>query len=264
MRTHKIVHISDIHEPFRHQETIEHLIENHGDADHLVIGGDWFDSYCLSTFGKAEHIDLMTEYNAAVETRDRFLKTFPRITVFGGNHDFRWQRQVKSNASLGARKFLVDDMLRRLCRGDTYNEETKEWTQGQGFSNLKLMVTPDKDISWFWFDPETKILYAHSERFVKATNGVAQATMDFFVKKGYYPQAVVVGHVHRLNISYLPHCIMIESGCACKDLDYAKMHPKLQYTEQSTGYAVITVGEDMKIIPDMTHLEATYQIVRKG
>lgn len=249
----KIVIISDLHAHYVNWDYLRHLVENHAEnTDRLVVGGDIYDGFGISRYARGNFLPLLREHEEVIKIFDYLSEHFPQIDVIGGNHDFRWERNVVSQIPMEARPFAGEPLLVRACRRDIWDQKEGEWIRGNGYPNINLIMY-DKKVSWFW---EYKgILVAHAERFQKKPGGVGEETIKFFRRKlGINPKVVVNNHTHRLYMLYYPDVILIESGCMCNEAEYADMNPSLKYSEQMNGYVVVTL-EDDKVSTQYTYLE---------
>ncbi len=231
--TKKIVSISDLHVPFTNIEYLEEVFTKHRGADKLIINGDLFDCYSISSYGKANIIHLVDEYVLATKIVDKACKLFDEVEIIEGNHDEREDRYKKEiNPEL---KFLLSKpLLQRVADGDRYNPATKKWTTVTN-SNLSFCQS--------WFSMTGKAMFAHPSKYRKHEATVSFDTYEYFQKKGYVMDCVVVGHVHRLNVAYTNRALLIEQGCLCDDMDYANS-PRMSYSGQVNGYAVIYQDEN--------------------
>lgn len=254
----KIVVTSDWHGHLYNKAALDHLIAEHAaNTDILVIGGDFTDGYSISSYLKGKRVDLLDEYRACSELLEILSFHFKRVVMFGGNHDFRWERQVVSQVPIEARAFIGEPLLKRLVKKDVYKDAN--WIPGDGYENVELILDDEGQIAWWW--NYKSLLCAHSEKYLTGAGVVAEKTETFFRRKlGLSPQVVVCAHTHRLNIRYTPSCIYIEGGCMCVEGDYGKMHPALKYSEQRCGYTVVTMI-DGKVSPSLTYLEAIEDLV---
>lgn len=252
----KVIVVSDLHAHLCNFDHLNHLVETHAhDTDILVLGGDIFDGYGISRFLKHDYVPLLDEYDAVIEILDYLCDNFKRIVVIGGNHDFRWERTVVSQAPIEARAFIGEPFLKRACRRDEFIKG--EWVIGEGYKNIELM-TYNNSIAWFWH--YKGILVAHAEKYSQTPGKIGQATAEFFRKKmGIEPKVVINNHTHRLFMLYYPHMIYVESGCMCKEADYADMNPALKYSEQVNGYVVVVLKDD-EVMPQYTYIECLQEL----
>ena len=247
----KIVIISDLHSKYCNFEYLKHLVENHAEnTDLLVIGGHVYDAYGISRYIRHKYYDLLSEHKDVIKIFDYLSRHFRKIIVTGGNHDFRWERNIVSQVPLEARAFIGEPLLVRAARRDIWNGY--DWIRGNGYPNIELNML-DRQVSWYWY--YKGILVSHAERYAKSPGAVGEATANFFRRKlGLDPKVVVNNHTHRLFMLYYPNIILAESGCMCNEAEYALMDPALKYSEQMNGYVVVTLKDDV-VVPELTYIE---------
>jgi len=131
----KILCLSDAHIPFDRDDLIHQAVEDHKDADILVINGDWLDLHAVSTWPKDKAVVLRKEYDIAIEYMKLFSKTFPRVVVTRGNHEFRLNRYFHSNIDPSVSFMVNKEILNRITNGEVYDEDGNI-TVKHDFSNI--------------------------------------------------------------------------------------------------------------------------------
>jgi predicted phosphodiesterase len=239
----KIVWICDLHVPFHKTKEIMNIFYQHNGADYLVVGGDLLDCHSLSVFPKHKHVSLEHEYQLAYELITKAAGYFSKVILIGGNHEARFDRNVKMNAPIDSRFLLGKPLLQRIADREKLIEGT---IITQNFpKNISTITTERGETQWYYQIGKT--LFAHPEKYTKASGSVALATYEFFIRKNIRDlDCVVVGHVHRLNCLYHPDVLLIEGGSLCQEMSYT-WHPKIRYPSQTNGYAVLYQKADGSI-----------------
>ena len=227
----KILCISDFHIPFDREDLIMEIINQHQDADILVVNGDIMDLHAVSTWPKERDIVLKKEYDIAMEYMKVFSKKFPQVVVTRGNHEVRLSRYFNSCIS-GSVSFLVNkDILSRLCSGEVYNH------------NGEIIKTYDFDNIHYegglegWFVKIGKTIFAHPKEFSKVEAKTVMLGNIYFMEREDI-DCIVIGHTH--NQAFVPsrNKLCIESGCLCCPMDYEKQGT-FKYHAMTLGYTVL-------------------------
>jgi predicted phosphodiesterase len=236
----EIVWLGDIHVPFHKIEEIEQIIEEHEGAYMCVIGGDFFDAAGISSFRKNKFVPLLEEYVICSELLDIIAQKFKWVLLIQGNHEARWERQVLSKMHLEAMG-MAPGLLKRLANGDRYDPEEKEWYNIGKMENVLCPMGRDGQVNWFF--QVGKTIFCHPEKHSKIYGRPVQYAEEFFYKQGFDFDSIVMGHTHKLVQIWSKTCMMIEAGCLREEASYG-MNPKLSYTPQTIGYAVIYQDKD--------------------
>jgi len=231
----KILSISDLHLPFCDMSQAKDVILANTDAEDLIINGDLFDSYQISTFSKERHIPFLEEYLMATELIDFCAEHFKRVILVDGNHEVgRFQVEIgKLEPSL---RFLQKTSpMAYLAHGDRFSK-TGTHIGAEPRDNV-IYAGDVSDESW-----NIKIgncLFAHRIRGYKS-GPMANIThmADYFIKAGKSFQCLVAGHSHHAGTAPYLGRLLIDQGCLCQPQGYANSGGCASYPIDA-GYAVV-------------------------
>jgi len=229
--TRKILCISDLHIPFDRDDLVYKIIQDHKDADILVVNGDLLDLYAVSTWPKERSIILRKEYDIAMEYMKVFSRTFKNVVFTRGNHEYRLNRYFHSNISPSVSFMVSKEILSRLVRGEVYDEEGNVVTQ-HAFNNIHYDSGPEA-----WFVKIGKAMFIHPTSFSRVEGKTVISGQEYFMERTDI-QAVVLSHTHQQVQIPSRNKMCIETGCLCCPMDYEKQG-KLQYKAMTLGYTVI-------------------------
>ena len=233
----KILCLSDFHIPFDLEDLVHDAVKKHKDADVLVINGDLLDLYAISTWPKEKAIVLRKEYDIAMEYMKIFSKTFPRVILTQGNHEFRLNRYFHSNVSPSISFLVNKEILGRIANGEVYDTDGNI-VKTLNFENVRYDGGPEA-----WFFQIGRTMFLHPKSFSSVSGKTSVQAWNYF-KDREDIDSVVVAHTHHLSKVIAPgDRLCIEQGCLCAPMDYSKQG-KLSYTPQSQGYAVIYQDEE--------------------
>ena len=118
-KSRKIISFSDLHIPFFLWEDMKAALDEHKDADIVVLNGDILDAYMFSTFSKSKNIAAIKEYKAAFDLVLYLSNNFPMVVLVSGNHDYRTTRAIKnSGLSSDIMSVYRPDLLSRIANGE--------------------------------------------------------------------------------------------------------------------------------------------------
>jgi predicted phosphodiesterase len=223
----KILCISDLHFPFHDEALLAQALSDHSDADILMINGDVFDAYSLSSFQKEFNKNVMEEELAL--SRAFFVKVagmFPEVIVDEGNHDARPRKIIQKHFPQ-LLPFLIDP-LELLTQGLKNVSVARNYISGtQGFQS----VTPEIRLDYYHQIGDA--IFIHGDVFYQEGGKAAQDIYQFFVnwknvlKLPKEPKLIVQAHTHRMARRELPDGVsVIESGCLCKPMAYMMRRPR--------------------------------------
>lgn len=217
----KVAVLSDIHYPYQDEkacEVADMFLEDYK-PDVLVYNGDVADCYSVSSYEKSykKKMNIQEELDYTHEKLKERFKRLPSIqeTYFvEGNHENRFNRAIQAGMS----------------------------TMGslRGLSIQHSMGLDELDITYVPSGEELKIgklLFTHGHMARKHAGNTA---------RGHYEQygcSVIIGHVHRLSVSYkrnkFGNHAMIENGTLCDfDVEYMK------YPDWQHGFTTIDFDGD--------------------
>lgn len=231
----KILTLSDFHIPFENPDIIKHALENHLDADILVLNGDILDHYMVSKWPQKKAILLKWEYQLAIEWLKLFSNTFKKVIITLGNHEYRLQSYFHSNIDPAIHFLTSPDILKRLSDGYDFNEEGI-LVKTHNFDNIHYehgMLN--------WYTTIGKCIFAHPRAFSSVPmKTIVNAANSFLDRENY--QCLVLGHTHRIGSIIWRNKLLIEQGCCCVPLDY-EADGKLKFGPQSFGYAIVYINK---------------------
>lgn len=230
----KIISLSDIHFPFALEDELKKALEEHSDADIVVLNGDILDGYIYSTFSKAKRIAALKEYIAAFELVEYCSENFDNVVIVAGNHDIRPARALKS---LGFEKeesqVLRPDLLARIANGEKL-DENGELVEKLSFENVHYQKYDS------WYVRIGKTIFCHPSGYKGGPGGTVQKLYDYFIKRMGSDDfdSIVVGHTHKVYKGIFCNKLLIEQGAMCDRQPY-QHKPDLRFLHAMNGYAVI-------------------------
>lgn len=231
----KILSLSDFHIPFERDDLILQAVEEHKDADILVLNGDILDVYAVSTWPKEKSIALKKEYDIALEYMKIFAKTFPKVVITRGNHEFRLNRYFNSNVT-PAISFLVNkEILGHLSEGKVYDDDGNV-IETLDFSNV--IYLPGNEA---WFFKVGKTMFVHPQAFSIVPGKTSVMAWEYFMDREDI-DSICCAHTHQQSWLTKKGKLCMEQGCLAVPLDYSKQG-KLTYGPQTLGYAVLYQDE---------------------
>ena len=235
--TTKILSISDLHIPYVNDSVLEHAMVNHGDADTLVVNGDFWDMYDSSKWGKSKSVSVIDEYRTGVKYFNHFSSNFNRVLVNSGNHDDRPTKKIASTLDSSLLFATHPDLVQMLCQGYDIVKDSggsERLARVNNYPNVKYSGG-----AGHWFNKVGKCIFAHPSGGSKIPMRLATNTVDYFIDKVRDFDCVVIGHTHRQGkIQNYRGKLVIEQGCCCSPQQY-EANPKMQFGIQSFGYAVV-------------------------
>jgi len=232
----KILCLSDLHIPFERDDLIMEIIEEHKDADILVVNGDMMDLHAVSTFPKERSVPLRLEYNLAMKYMKIFSETFPEVFVIRGNHEFRLNSYFYKNISPSVTFMISKEILGHICNGIIYDDDGNE-KERLDFSNVNYFPGQES-----WFFKIGKTIFLHPFSFSKVDGKTTVLAWEYFADRDDI-DSVVTAHTHQIACIIKKGRLCLEQGCLCVPLDYSKQG-KLSFGPQCLGYSVIYQDED--------------------
>lgn len=248
----KIVYMGDFHFPFQSTEKVLEAVRITQGHDLLIVGGDVFDCYSVSSYAKSKGVALETEYQIAQAFFSQAKDFYRKLVFIQGNHDSRPERNFFSQIPHEARSFLSTNLLRRLIQGDVFEKGQWRNDPSKAITNGELALFDNGAVAWNVKVGRT--LVAHTEKWRKGQNQVAFDTYQHFLPQHRDLDCVIVGHVHRLNASFLPDVVLAEGGCLCEQMDYSTNDPKLRYGGQTNGIVTFVQKQDGSLIRESFRL----------
>jgi predicted phosphodiesterase len=231
----QIISISDTHIPFAREDLIKDIVKTHSGAEWIVVNGDLFDSYAISTFPKEKHIPFAVEYAAAFELIRELAKNFGKVMLIDGNHDKgRFTREMGKLCD--DVKFLVKGSpMEFLAEGRQFSPQGEDL----GYMNLpNVYYAGDYGPSWHY--KIGSAIFAHRLRgFKRGILANASHIADWMINRGTEFQCLVSAHSHRVGMApYKQGKILIDQGCLCYPMDYEK-DGACNGVPTELGYAIV-------------------------
>ena len=236
----KIVSFSDLHIPFFLWEDMKIALEQHKDADIIVLNGDILDAYMFSTFSKSKNIAAIKEYKAAFDLVKYLSDHFPMVVLVSGNHDYRTTRAIKtSGLSSDVEKVYRPDLLSRIANGERLNS-FGDLEEVCDFENVHYQ----KADSWYVRIGQT--IFTHPSGFASRYPGATVVKLlDHFSHRMDSTDfdSIVVGHTHKVYKGVVSGKLLIEQGAMAHKLPY-QFKADLRFKNAMNGYAVIYQDAD--------------------
>lgn len=216
-----ILHIPDLHIPFHHKKALSFVarVRDKYKCDKVILGGDVFDQYSMSRYGKdADALTTREEFERAKYEIQRWVKVFPKVEITTGNHDIRL---IKRLSEVG----IPANLLMK-----TFNE---------------IWELPK---TWTWHDQIIKddIVFIH---------GVKSGMYAHINTARDYRKSTVICHTHSsLGVHHLTgpsdSIFAMNTGCLIDDKTYAFAYATDFTSRPVLGCGVITNG-----VPQVIRME---------
>lgn len=237
--TKKILSLSDLHIPFENPDIISKMIEEHNDADVLVLNGDLFEIYALSKWPKKKTVLLRHEYEIALEWMKLFVSIFPKIVLVSGNHESRVQSYFSANIDPQASFLVNDDILSRLAKGYGFNNEEKTFEKLYDWDDI---VYYEGGLLKY-YAIIGKAIFIHPNDFSGVPMRTAIAHCDDLMQCEDF-ECMIMGHTHKMGSYIWKNKLVLEQGCCCVPMDYEKNGRARKQSMQTYGAAVVYMDED--------------------
>lgn len=236
----KIISFSDLHIPFFLWEDMEKALNEHSDADVVVLNGDILDAYIFSTFSKSKSISALKEYRAAFDLVHFLSDNFPQVVLVCGNHDYRTTRAVKTAGfAEDASKVYRPDLLSRIANGERL-DKYGQLVEKLDFSNVIYEIQDS------WYVRIGKTIFCHPSGFgSKYPGATVVKLLDHFSHRMSADDfdSIVVGHTHKVYKGVVSGKLLIEQGAMAHRLPY-QFKADLRFKNAMNGFAVIYQDKD--------------------
>ncbi len=235
----RVVAAGDFHIPFHDRDALATLCEREKDADILVIGGDFGDAHCASTFTKYEHVSYESEHAGKIAVLQTLSETFPIVKYLkGSNHTDRFEKRLRENLDkdmLDAIMSMTGGILNPdLALVKRYpNVEVSGWTTPRNQSVSWLTVVGD-------------VAFSHAEKY-SVTPGFALRKVEEWLDDqtghlGLPPiRCVVQFHTHAAGwFPWRSNMLLVEPGCMCQVHSY-QLGSRIAGRPQRLGYTVMDI-----------------------
>lgn len=227
----RILYYGDPHIPYQNDRVIEAAIQANLTADLVVIGGDLFDAYALSSYEKHENVPFELEIEGMIRHFEYLVKVYPNtpVLILGGNHHKRVRRNVQYPMALS---FLYDvDFCDAITRP---------------FPTIRALG------QWYWQVGD--VLFAHDEQASAVDVKAAVTAYSWFTEMkeqlGLDPFRVVLqAHTHGAGVAYRYDKKIIEAGCTCVPMAYAFNSSKYK-RPQVNAWATLVLQDGKCVLND--------------
>jgi len=232
----KILSLSDIHFPLGREDLLKQVIEEHKDADIVVVNGDLIEGYIFSTFAKSKVIAAIDEYNIAFEFIRILSNLFPKVVLVEGNHDVRPSKFLGSiGVDRAASSVLQPNLMARMANGERL-DASGVLIEKLDFSNVYF----EKRQSWYIKVGKTLFIHPHTRGGSAPGHTVLEMGKKLLLG---YPDgevdSVVCGHTHQIYKGVVNNKLFIEQGCLAGMLAYLWKANNTYSKNYQNGYAVI-------------------------
>jgi predicted phosphodiesterase len=236
-KTVKWLLLSDPHIPLHNEEYIARVIDEHKDADGLIITGDVLDCYAVSRFTKKEDIPLKEEIASAIALFDFLSTKFKEIIILEGNHTDRVRKYFESRIELDM-MFLIEYDVLKLITQDYKNvrlvKDSYTFPGGAGEGTICHFTKIGKDCVVGHFETYSKVAMKAG---INAYNWANDWSKYFNLGK---IRLFIQGHTHALGKVPIRggDIVVGEAGCVCQVQPYT-IEPKPAYQPLVNGYWLI-------------------------
>ncbi len=231
----KIISFSDLHIPFFLWEDMQKALEDHSDANTVVLNGDILDAYIFSTFSKSKSIAALKEYKMAFDLVHYLSDHFENVVLVSGNHDYRTTRAVKqAGFNKEASAVFGADLLFRISNGEQLDEHA-QLEEKLNFTNVHYQRHDP------WYVRVGQTIFCHPSGFASRYPGATVVKLlEHFTERMHYDDfdSIVVGHTHKVYKGIVSGKMLIEQGAMAHKLPY-QFQPDLRFKNAMNGYAVI-------------------------
>lgn len=245
----KILCISDPHFPFHNEDVINHALENHSDADILVLNGDILDQYSVSKFSKYRPILLQYEYEIALEYIKMFSNMFPKVKLVSGNHDDRVRKQFARSIDPAVQFLTSPDVVKRLSQGYGFTEDG-EFEQLYSFGNV--YYDGQEGVLNNWYTKIGKCLFIHPSDYLSTPMRTVVRAFECFIGEEDF-DCIVCAHTHAFGSLVYKGKLLMEQGCICLPVDYHAREGRLIKAPNVYGYAVVYMDKQGNVDFQKTH-----------
>lgn len=237
----KILSMSDIHFPFARNDLLELILDEHEDADIVVLNGDILEGYMFSTFEKNKRVSAAIEYRAAFDFIHMLSERFPAVYLVDGNHDVRVARALKRSGFVKEQtQILRPNLIARIANGEKL-DETGMLVDRLNFSNVYYEQRES------WYIRIGKTLFVHPFGNTTSAPGYKVKKVNERFRERYAREeydSVICGHTHQIYKGIVNSRLLVEQGCLAGVLGYAN-GPDFKYNNSPmNGYAVVYQDEN--------------------
>ena len=241
----RVVAAGDFHIPFHDRAALAALITKEAkQTDVLVIGGDFGDAHCASTFVKYEDVSFEQEHAAKTLALEELSSAFSRVVYLkGSNHSDRFEKRLREN--------LTKDLIEAIqwMSGGTLNPDL---ALVKHYSNIEVGChkTPNgQEIDWMCVLGD--VVFTHAEAYSKVPGSVLRSLQERLDDNGKLwglPPLRAICQFHTHSMAWLPwrsDMLLIEPGCMAQPMQY-QSRAKGGGRAQRLGYVTMELV-DMKL-----------------
>jgi len=243
---YKILALCDTHGLMFNDECLKDALEEHGDADELVIVGDFFDNHAMSAWTRHQEIPFPAEYHVMMELLKMLSENFPRVRIVMGNHEYRAMNYFARRVSPGVMGLCNYDILQVAANGYDFEhlpgDPAPTLVKKYDFENVYY---DGGQLGWYTI--VGKALFVHPLRgFSKVRFKTIIQAFEYFRDREPDIDCIVMGHTHKqgkTTAEGISETLLLETGCCCMPLPY-ESEGRMTFTPQQLGYSVVYMDED--------------------
>lgn len=233
----KILCISDFHIPFHNEKLITSIVEEHKDADSVIIPGDFLDCYSVSRFSKKKNIPLKEELTQATAVLDFLANRFSKVTIIVGNHGDRVRKYFEQRIDPSLMFLVQYDVMELISHSYSNVHIVKDhylFDNGRGEGEIEHFTVVGKDCVVGHFEKSSVIPIRAAQN---SYNWIASWGKIFGIEN---VRLFLQGHTHRLSKYPIGDgtTTIGETGSLCQIQDYS-IEASGKYTAHLNGYWVI-------------------------
>lgn len=219
----KILNIADLHIPFTDFKAVNQVLNEHADANILMINGDLLDLFAVSKFAKDKEVALKKEIEDGREFFEFVSQRFEDVVVTDGNHERRLRSFIINVIPPDMQFLFPNNILQMIADGDVLKKDPLP-------SNVHLVGS--------WWVKLFDTIYAHPDNYSSVNMRTVQNTSDHFkLVKNIDHRMCVIGHTHQAGWIVIGGIKLMETGCLCHEMDYHN-GSKFKKTKWTKAYSV--------------------------
>lgn len=243
----KVLIMNDIHLPYNRSDILKH-IEKNKDVDYIIIAGDLIDCESCSFWDNwnrpSVEEELIIAHDFISKVNEIINPEKTQIISLLGNHEYRYEKEIIRMQEKQLKKLLNPKLLSMLEKGFTYYEKDKDITY-KPINNFKYVDN--------WYTRLfNNLIVAHPTDFSGVDGKMCEKSAEYFLNEDIAERGdiIVFGHTHKfssMKVNRRQGVFVIENGCMCQEMDYAKRSGKLRYTPQNYCYTVLKFKNNEKV-----------------
>lgn len=246
----KVLVMGDLHSPFERSDVLDIVRKHKDEIKALVLAGDLFDCFSISSFPKIKRImleeELVHTYNLVKGMRD-ILPDDVEIIIFKGNHEDRLLREIAKQQATNNQlmSFINPKIVENLIDGFVlYNDLDKK------------VYEPIRGIRYvhnYYININNQLIIIHPKNFSGVDVKNVKMAIEHMLHLKEQFDAVLVVHTHRQGdtAEYLGK-YGAEIGCMCQHMEYTE--GRTSSRPQHYGYAIVEFPENGAITKNHVHI----------